>query len=273
MFARKGISVGMIEYIDTHAHLYLPEFDADRGEVIKRALKQGIKKILLPNIDSFSIRRMNDMAVEFPGMCYTMMGLHPTSVKESFREELDTVTNELKRGSYKGIGEVGIDLYWDKTFLKQQLEAFAIQLELSLQYKLPIVIHARESFAEILDIIRAYRNRGLKGIFHAFTGDVDIANEITAMGFKLGIGGILTYKKSELPAVIRETALEHLVLETDSPYLAPVPYRGKRNESSYIPDIAQAMQAVKNVSLEEVAETTTRNVMEIFTLPDDDQTA
>jgi TatD DNase family protein len=193
-----------------------------------------------------------------------MMGLHPTSVKENYREEINRVKTELKNRSYIGIGEIGIDLYWDKSFLKEQCQAFEEQLDLSLQLKMPVVIHARESFLEIIEILEGYRNKGLKGIFHAFTGTTDIAEEVVEMGFKLGIGGIVTYKNSSLPEVIKATALENLVLETDAPYLTPVPFRGKRNESSYIPLIAEKIAQIKNVSLDEVAGITTNNALHLF---------
>jgi TatD DNase family protein len=253
-------------FIDTHAHLYLPDFDNDRDQVIEAALKQGVQKILLPNIDSASIISLNDMADAFPGICYAMMGLHPTSVKENYRDELEIVEAELKNTTYVGVGEIGIDLYWDKTFIKEQRSAFAAQLDLSLRHRLPVVIHARESFSEILDILEGYKNKSLKGIFHAYTGDVETAKKVTGMGFMLGIGGILTYKKSMLPEVVRETDLHMLVLETDSPYLTPVPYRGKRNESAYIPYIAEVIGQIKNLPLNEVASVTTQNVLNLFSL-------
>jgi TatD DNase family protein len=256
-------------FIDTHAHLYLPEFEADRDSVVHQALQQGVKKILLPNIDSSSIEPMNRLAAAHPDVCYPLMGLHPTSVQENYPDEINRVTQELDQGSYIGIGEIGIDLYWDKSRFREQCMAFTAQLDLSLTHHLPVVIHARESFNEILEILEDYRNKGLMGIFHAFTGTPNIAEKVVALGFKLGIGGIVTYKKSTLPEVIREIGLEHLVLETDSPYLTPVPYRGKRNESSYIPLIADAVKQIKNITLEEVARVTTNNVLSLFKLKDD----
>ena len=252
----------MPEYIDTHAHLYLDEFSPDRSEVVERARAAGVNHIFLPNIDRLSIHSMNSMVAEYPGICHAMIGLHPTSVKDNFREELDVIEKEMKTGKYRGIGEIGIDLYWDKTFFEQQQQVFTAQLELSLQYNLPVVIHARESFDEILDIIKGYNH--LKGIFHAFSGTTEIARQVVDMGFLLGVGGMITYKKSDLPAVVRDTAIEHLVLETDSPYLAPVPYRGKRNESSHIPVIAQVIHQIKNLPLEEVARITTANAAGLF---------
>jgi len=254
----------MITYIDTHAHLYLSEFDADRETVVLNAVQRGVKKILVPNIDSSSIGPMNDLAARFPGTCFPMMGLHPTSVKEDYQDELDRVKQELKTGSYCAIGESGIDLYWDKSHLKEQCLAFATQLDLALEYRLPIVVHARESFQEILEILESYKDRGLSGVFHAFTATAEIARQVISMGFKLGIGGILTYKKSTLHEVVRETGLEHLVLETDSPYLTPVPFRGKRNESSYIIHIAEVLAAILEATPEEVGRVTTQNANHVF---------
>jgi TatD DNase family protein len=207
---------------------------------------------------------MNRMAGTYPGICYPMMGLHPTSVKENYTDELDVVVREIKTNRYYGIGETGIDLYWDRTFLKEQCLAFRVQLDLALQFELPVIIHARESFPEILEILEDYRNKGLTGIFHAFTGNSAIAARVISLGFKLGIGGILTYKKSTLPEVIREAGLEHLVLETDSPYLTPVPFRGKRNESSYIPYIAENLARILNLDPGEVGRITTRNAVQLF---------
>jgi TatD DNase family protein len=252
--------------IDTHAHLYLPEFDADRDKVVENALQRGVEKIFLPNIDSASIDPVNAMAGRFPGVCYPMMGLHPTSVKEQYLDELSRIEYELEHGRYYGIGEIGLDLYWDKTHIRQQCDVFARQLDLSLRYQLPVIIHARESFHEILEILEGYHNKGLKGIFHAFTGGMDVAEQVTGMGFMLGIGGIITYNKSHLPEVVQHTPLENLVLETDAPYLSPVPFRGKRNESSYIHYIAEALQQIKKISLEEIAGVTTQNVLRIFSL-------
>jgi TatD DNase family protein len=256
----------MVEYIDTHAHLYLPEFDADRESVVETALYRGVKRILLPNIDSTTIDPMNKLAEQFPGVCYPMMGLHPTSVKDNYREELDRVEKELSHKSYCAVGEIGIDLYWDKTRLKEQNIAFSAQLDLALKYNMPVVIHARESFDEILYVLNGYRNTDLRGVFHAFTGTVDIAKDVISRGFLLGIGGIITYKKSFLPDVIRVMDLSHIILETDSPFLAPVPFRGKRNESSYIPYIAEAIGIIKDTTPGEVARVTTANACKLFQL-------
>jgi len=253
-------------YVDTHAHLYLPEFNEDRDLIIDKAVQSGVKKILLPNIDTTSISDMNLMSAKYAGICYSMMGLHPTSVREDYPAELSIVESELKKGGYIAVGEIGIDLYWDKSHLKEQEDVFRMHLDLSLQYKLPVVIHARESFVEILNILKDYRYKGLKGVFHAFTGTEEIAEQVISLGFYTGIGGILTYRKSELPSVVKNIPIENILLETDSPYLAPVPFRGKRNESSYIPVIAQVIQQIKEIPLEEVANITTQNACKLFGL-------
>jgi TatD DNase family protein len=260
----------MPEYIDTHAHIYLPDFDDDRDSAVERAIQNGVNKIILPNIDSTSITRLNNTVSAYPGICYALMGLHPTSVKENYPEELEITERLLKQGNYAGIGEIGIDLYWDKTHVEQQKSAFITQLEWSVLFNLPVVIHARESFAEILEAIKPFSGK-IRGIFHAFSGTIDIARIVTNMGFKLGIGGMVTYKNSTLPDVVREISIDHLVLETDSPYLTPVPHRGKRNESSYIPYIAEAVHRIKNVPLDEVAKITTQNALEIFSFPGHEQ--
>jgi TatD DNase family protein len=254
----------MSYFIDTHAHLYLPEFDYDRDKIIEDALNHGVKKIFLPNINSSSISPMKELADKYPRICYPMMGLHPTSVKYNYTDEMLRIEQELEQKPYIAIGEIGIDLYWDKDHLKEQCIVFARQIDLALKYRLPVIIHARESFNEILQILDGYHNRGLTGIFHAFTGTVEIARKVIDMNFKLGIGGILTYKKSSLKDVVRETDLKNIVLETDSPYLAPILMRGKRNESSFLVHIAEAVKNIKNVSIEEVASVTTSNVINLF---------
>jgi len=251
-------------YVDTHAHLYLNEFEEDRDAVIETAMNRGVEKILLPNIDSSSVGPMNRLADRYPDTCLPMMGLHPTSVKNGYIRELLLVEQEVKMRRYVAIGEIGIDLYWDKEHLKEQQLAFSAQLDLALIHKLPVVIHARESFSEILDILEGYRNKGLNGVFHAFTGDVETAKTIIGLGFKLGIGGIITYKSSTLPEVVREIGIRHLLLETDAPYLTPVPFRGKRNESSYIPYIAEALEQFTGVPHDEIASITTANACELF---------
>lgn len=253
-------------YVDTHAHLYLNEFETDRDTVVDTAVLRGVEKILLPNIDSTSVGPMNRLADRFPGTCLPMMGLHPTSVKDGYIRELLLVEQEVKLRRYVAIGEIGIDLYWDKEHLKEQQLAFAAQLDIALIYKMPVVIHSRDSFPEILDMLEGYRNKGLKGVFHAFTGSIEIARKVIDSGFKLGIGGIITYKNSHLPEVVKEIGLRHLVLETDAPYLTPVPFRGKRNESGYIPYIAETLRQITGTPVDEIASITTANACELFQL-------
>ncbi len=252
---------------DTHAHLYLEQFDADRHDAIREALAKRVEYFLLPNIDKDSIRPMLQLCHDFPGHCFPMMGLHPTSVKSDFKEQLDIVKSWLKKEKFFAIGEMGIDLYWDKTFFREQQEAFRAQVDLALEYDLPVVIHSRESFSEIFELLEDVRQPGLRGVFHCFTGNLQQAEHIIGMGFMLGIGGVLTYKNSGLADVIDNIPLEHLLLETDAPFLAPVPHRGKRNESKFIPVIAEKIAGIKKISVEEVAETTTANARKLFGLP------
>jgi TatD DNase family protein len=255
-----------MNFIDTHAHLYLDDFRTDIDDVIKRALNAGVSKFVLPNIDASSIAAMHNLADRYPGKCFPLMGLHPTSVRADFLVELETILNRLAAYPYYAIGEIGIDLYWDKTYKNEQINVFTLQLDYAEKNNLPVVIHARESFKEIMDIVKMPKYAGIKGIFHAFTGDAHLAKEIIQLGYKLGIGGILTFKNSGLAETIRSVDLEHIVLETDSPYLAPFPYRGKRNESSYIRYVAEILAKIKGVSIEEVASTSTRNAEQIFSI-------
>ena len=253
--------------IDTHAHLYLEQFDHDRHKVVENAVSHDVKIMLLPNIDKDSIDPMMELCREFPGHCFPMMGLHPTSVKPDYQEQLELVKAWLEKEKFYAVGEMGIDLYWDKTFFHEQQEAFRVQVALALKYDLPVVIHSRESFGELFELLEETWKPGLKGVFHCFSGNLAQAEHIIALGFHLGIGGVLTYKNSGLPEVIEKISLEHLLLETDAPFLAPVPYRGKRNESAYIPDIAKRIAEIKKVSLEEVASVTTENAKKLFNLP------
>ena len=220
---------------DTHTHLYLKDFDNDRKQIIENAIKKGVKYMFLPNIDNISIKSMLNICKDFPKNCFPMIGLHPSCVKENFKKELKNIDILLKEKKYNffAIGETGMDLYRDKTFAKLQEIAFKHQIDLALKYKLPVVIHSRNSFDKIFKIIKNFNNSNLKGIFHCFTGTIAQANKVTELGFKLGIGGIITFKNSDLDNTIRYVDLKNIVLETDSPYLAPMPYRGKRNESSY----------------------------------------
>ncbi len=250
---------------DTHTHLYLKEFDSDRKQVIADAVKSGITKLFLPNIDSDSIPSLFQLCNAFPENCFPMMGLHPCSVNTTYQQELLVIEHWLKKKKFYAVGEIGIDLYWDKTYFPQQKDAFERQIVLAKKHQLPIVIHTRNSFSETYNIVQAQNTKTLKGIFHCFSGTIDDANQIISLGgFKMGIGGVLTFKNSGLDKVIKEIDMKHLLLETDSPYLAPVPYRGKRSESSYLMIIAKKLADIKNISLEEVAEATTKNAEEIF---------
>ncbi len=252
-------------FIDTHTHLYLENFNHDRKEIIENAISQGVTKMVLPNIDSGTVNDLKTICKKFPENLYPLIGLHPTSVKNNFETELQMVVSELNTETYYGIGETGIDLYWDKTFFEFQKKAFEFQIKLSIEYQLPIIIHARESIDEIFDILSMYKGENLNGIFHAFTGTSEQAYFIiNELGFKLGIGGIATFKNSGLDKVIQQISLENMVLETDSPFLAPVPYRGKRNESGYILLIAEKIAQIHNCSLEDVAEITSANAMKLF---------
>lgn len=255
-----------LQLIDTHAHLYLPEFDSDRELVIQSALNRGVFKILLPNINRASMTNLIALTTQYPKVCYPVIGLHPTSVGPNYLEDLTWLEQELIKQPCVGIGETGIDLYWDRTYLNEQRLAFIRHVELSAHYKLPLIIHARESFNEILDILAAYKENKVCGIFHAFSGTPEIARKVIDLGFKLGIGGMVTYKNTSLPEVLRMAGLTDIVLETDSPYLTPHPFRGKRNESGYIQHIADAVKQIKKVTLEEVAAVTTGNVLSMFSL-------
>ncbi len=250
---------------DTHTHLYVKEFDEDRTEVIKNAIQSGITKMILPGINSSYIDIQNKLASQFPENCFPAIGLHPSDVKEGYQNEIQIVEKELKTGKYIAVGEIGIDLYWDKTFIEEQKSAFEQQINFAKEYKLPIIIHVREAFDEVFQIIDKLNDEHLTGIFHSFTGNLEQANQILAYkGFKIGINGIVTFKNSGLDKVVQNIDLKHLVLETDSPYLSPVPKRGKRNESSHLIYIAEKIAEIKMVSLEKLKEITNRNAIEIF---------
>lgn len=251
--------------IDTHSHIYSEEFDADRADMIQRARAAGIKHIILPNVDSESLPRMLKLESEFPGFCHAAIGLHPTSVNENFGTELKVVESELKRRSWIAIGEIGIDLYWDKTFYNQQLIAFTRQIEWAINYKLPVIIHIRDSFIETMQALEPYRNSNLTGVFHSFTGDVVQAERILQFnGFMLGINGVVTFKNSGLSETLKKVPLQRIVLETDAPYLTPVPYRGKRNESAYLKLISSKLAEVYQTSAEKIDTETTKNAYKIF---------
>lgn len=250
--------------IDTHTHLYAEEFAGDIEEVIGRAEQAGVQRFYLPAIDSSATTAMLQLEAKFPGKCIAMMGLHPCYVKENYREELRLAEEWLAKRKFAAVGEIGLDHYWDKTFVKEQEAAFRLQIEWSLQHQLPIVIHTRNAMQETINIVKEYVPRGVHGIFHCFSGSYESALEIIKAGFYLGIGGVLTYKKAGLAEVLEKIDLQHLVLETDAPYLTPVPLRGKRNESSYLRHIVEALASVKNVTTEKVAAVTTANAEKIF---------
>ena len=250
--------------IDTHCHLYSSEFDEDIKLVIDRAKEEGVTKFYLPAIDSTFTEQMNRIEVLFPGKCFAMAGLHPCSVKENFRDELFHIEEMLQKRSFKGIGETGLDFYWDKTFIKEQYTALEIQIEYALAYKLPLILHTRNATQQTIDIVKKYSSKGLTGIFHCFGGSLHEASQIIEMNFYLGIGGVVTYKNAGLPEVLKMVDMKHIVLETDAPYLTPVPMRGKRNESSYLKYIVEKLALVKEISEEEVKNITTLNAEKIF---------
>ncbi len=250
--------------IDTHAHLYSRKFESDRHDMVQRAIKAGVVRMYLPNIDAESIDPMLALEADFPEHCFAMMGLHPCSVKENFEEELKIVEDWLGKRKWVAIGETGIDLHWDKTTLGIQQISFARQIEWAKDLNLPIIIHARESNRECLDSVKAGQDGRLRGIFHCFSGTLDEAKEMIDLGFMLGIGGTLTYPKSPLPEVMRQVPLEHIVLETDSPYLPPVPHRGKRNETAFITHVADLLSESKVLPLSQIAKVTTENALRMF---------
>lgn len=255
-----------MQLIDTHTHIYLPEFDADRKEVIERARNSGVIKMLMPNIDVDSVESMLAVAGQFHGTCLPMMGLHPTSVKEDYKSQLDQLENLFALNRYIAVGEIGIDLYWDKTFIKEQLVALRRQLAFALERNLPVVIHSRESFREVFSVLEEFSGTRLRGVLHAFTGGAPEVEKALELGFLLGIGGIVTFKNSGLDLIVRQAGLKNIILETDSPYLAPVPHRGKRNESSYICIVNKKIADITGMTEEKVAETTFSNSCELFNL-------
>jgi len=254
--------------IDTHSHLYVEEFDQDREAVMERARQAGVQQVLLPAIDSHSHRQMNTLCEVYPDFFKAMMGVHPCSVKpDVWKEELTIAKDFLDRGSYVAVGEIGIDLYWDKTTLGIQQQAFEEQIGWAKTKKLPIVIHCREAFDEIFEVLDSLNDENLSGVFHCFTGNALQAEKaLSYQNFMLGIGGVLTFKNSGLDKVVADIGLQHLVLETDSPYLAPLPFRGKRNESAYTALVAQKLAEVKQMPLQEIVEQTTANAKKMFQL-------
>ena len=253
-----------MHWIDTHCHLYANEFDADRTLMINRAIEAGIDKMMLPNIDESSIQFMDSLVNEFPGHCYAMMGLHPGSVKEDYKPILDRMEALIHQGQYVGVGETGIDLYWDVTYKEQQIDAFRIQIQWGKELDLPVIIHSRESLDLNISIIAEEQDGRLKGIFHCFGGTEEQAKSIYDLGFKVGIGGTVTYKNSTLSSVLPKIPTSMIVLETDSPYLAPVPFRGKRNESANLTLVGEKVAEILGISAAELASMTTDNAREVF---------
>ncbi len=251
-------------FTDTHSHLYSKEFDIDIDKVIINAKSNNVSSIYLPNIDISTIEKMNNLVNKDSELFKAMMGLHPGSVDSDYVKNLNIIRQELEKNKYVGVGEVGIDLYWDKTFKQEQIDAFETQVKWAKEFDLPVIIHARDAMDISIDIIEKHQTGSLKGVFHCFTGNIDQAFRIMKLGFYMGIGGILTYKNSGLKQVVRQIPIEYMVLETDSPYLPPVPFRGKRNESAYLVHIASELAEVKNISIKDVAEITTNNAQKIF---------
>lgn len=250
--------------VDTHSHLYLPEFETDRKEMLERAEKEGVVKIFLPAIDSGSHSSMLELENAFPKLCNSMMGLHPCSVKGDYRSELKIAREYLEQRRFKAIGEIGLDFYWDKTYTGQQYEAFHEQIGWALQYDIPIVIHSRNSVDECIAVVKEHQKGKLRGVFHCFSGNEIQAQQIIGLGFFLGIGGVVTFKNSGLDKVIEKVSMDHIVLETDAPYLAPVPFRGKRNEPAYLKYVVEKLAQIKNIPKEEIAVTTTVNAERLF---------
>lgn len=251
-------------YVDTHAHLYAEEFSGEIDDVITRARESGVSKIILPNIDTGTIEDMLMLCDDHPDLCFPALGLHPTSVSGNYKSDLDQLATYFNKRKFFGIGETGIDLYWDTSFEKEQVDAFRIQLGWAKEKNLPVIIHTRNAFDLVYGVVNEFRGT-VRGVFHCFTGTLEEAEKIISLEtFKMGIGGVITYKNSALPDVIEKISLEHLILETDSPYLPPVPFRGKRNESSYILKIAEKVASTKKCSVEEIAEITKKNAEEIF---------
>ncbi|MDG1810604.1 MAG: TatD family hydrolase [Polaribacter sp.] len=249
---------------DTHTHLYSEQFDEDRNEMMQRAKDAGVSRFFIPAIDSSYTKSMLELESNFKGAVFLMMGLHPTSVKENYKEELAHVKEWIDKRGFYAIGEIGIDLYWDKSFLAQQQEAFKTQIQWAKEKKIPIVIHCRDAFDEIFEVLETEKSDDLFGIFHCFTGTLAQAKKAITYNMKLGIGGVATFKNGKIDQFLNEIDIKHIVLETDSPYLAPKPYRGKRNESSYITQVVEKLAGIYDLTFQEIAEITTQNSKEVF---------
>ena len=252
--------------IDTHSHIYLSEFDSDRAEMLIRAEKEGVNLVLMPAIDTSSHEAMLKSEKDFGEKCLSMMGLHPCSVKENFQDELKIVKEYFEKRKFVAVGETGLDFYWDLTFTKEQYQSFQTQIELALQYDIPIVIHSRNSTDECIQVIKQNQKGNLKGVFHCFSGNLEQAKQVIDLGFYLGIGGVVTFKNSGLDKVMKDVDMKHVVLETDAPYLAPVPFRGKRNECSYLKYVVEKLSEIKDISKEEIEKITTVNAKELFSI-------
>jgi TatD DNase family protein len=255
-----------MSFIDTHTHLYLPEFDDDRDEAVDRAIRSGIVKLLMPNIDIHSVDKMMEIESRYKGICFSMLGLHPTSVKEDYTGQLDILEDLFDKHNFIAVGEIGIDLYWDKTFFAEQIIAFRRQISFAIEKSLPVAIHSRESFPEVFSVLEEFKGQKLTGVLHAFSGSAEDAEKATGMGLKLGIGGIVTFKNSGLDKVLERVRPEDIILETDSPYLAPTPHRGKRNESSYICIINKKIADIYGIKEEELADITYTSSVFLFNL-------
>ncbi|MBL7812734.1 MAG: TatD family hydrolase [Bacteroidetes bacterium] len=258
----------MVKLIDTHCHIYLKQFDDDLHQVLESARKQGIARILMPNVDLETADRLHAVAAEWPDYCLPMMGLHPCDVNEDWEQELEQIFELFDKHNYIAVGEIGLDLYWDKTTLPRQLKALRCQLDFAVKKKLPVALHSRDSNSEILEVLQEYAGSGLTGVMHCFTGNREQAELAHKCGMMLGIGGVLTFKNGGLDPWIHEIPLEWLILETDAPYLAPVPFRGKRNEPAYVWHVAKKLAELRNVSFGEIAEVTTANAIRLFHLSD-----
>lgn len=253
-------------YIDTHSHIYDEAFDADRNLVLQRAIEAGVEKILLPNTDETTIKPMMDFYENHSNYCKVMMGLHPEGVKEDYRRHLSVIEKEMEKNCWVGVGEIGLDLYWDKTFEAQQVEALTEQLRWAKQLRLPVSLHTREAFDLMFKVLEKEQDGSLSGVFHCFNGTKEQADIVMSLGFHLGLGGVITYKNCDVKCFLEELPLIKIVLETDDPYLPPVPYRGKRNEPSYMIEVAKKIAEVKNIDIKEVAEATTYNAKQLFNL-------
>jgi len=251
-------------FIDTHTHIYVKQFDDDRAEMIERAIGAGVETFFLPNIDVQSVKRMLKLEQDYPKRCHAMMGLHPCSVGADYEAQLAIIKEHFDKRKYVAVGEIGIDLYWEKKYFDQQVNAFKEQINWAIEADIPIVIHCRDATQEVLQVLKECKHKKLRGIFHCFGGTVKEAQAIIEQGFLLGIGGVLTFKKAGLDNTLLEIGLEHLVLETDSPYLAPVPFRGKRNESAYLRIVAEKLADIKAVTVEEVGRITSQNALKVF---------